>query len=813
MKLLKILGLIGVAAWLILVTRPPLVADAEKWILPDKPALAHPRLIQTDIDFTALRNDPERVAAAQAAADVFLTKPRTASWPRYSVPLPNPPMPPRHADKEWPYWTPIGAELRMELEALAFGYRLTGDQRYFERVRTLMLSLCGWEQWTDPDLVSMNNNPCLDTFYITVGMSIAYDYLFPDLTTADRETVRRAIIEKGLRFTFRRRDDPTSFFQTPSRWPNGYAMVTAALGIGSLAVWGEETEIPPFLRCAIAKSEGFMREQARDDGALLEGFFYGAASVEPLSLFFSALKKNAGIDLFTYPYFRHAHEFPMYFMIPGSGWLAGFGDNGGPKGTQPLFQGTLSVLAAEGLADGQALWYLQRALNTKEEPPVYLKTIQQGMFYGLRSTSPYREIWPAAVKKMKSIPPSAEACSKRFDSVGWVSLRSGWEDRDALLAFRCGPTIGHAHLDQNGFIIAGRGQVLASDPGYQRFDLKYPDEPIREISHQEHLFTHGSIGHNVILVDGEGQRKVDGVPLDFFSSAEFDYAAGEAAASYPTLRRFTRHVLQMKNPGYFIVLDDIAGDGRPHRIDWLLQAGPDAFFALTGRRLSGNDKGTDNRLRIESGEAALTADFPMLSNPLWHHSQYPHAEKLEHTLSTSFDATALVMLAAFQVHARQQPPLFAFRALPTGGSGIVLLEGRSSDGITDRILMAPSIPGAHHAEGIGSDSRISFIRQRGESGFAAFGMVAGTWLQLGEKPLLMASSALNAVWSVDNREGVLSVSSPQAVRVECLVPGTKTALIDGRTLSASDFSSDANSGIVRLNIPAGDHRVILLPTR
>lgn len=813
MKHLKKWGLMGVAAWLILVIRPPLVADAEKWILPDKPALAHPRLIQTAADFSALRNDPERVAAARAAADVYLSKTRTASWPRYSVPLPNPPMPPRHADKEWPYWTPIGSELRMELEALAFGYRLTGDQRYFDRARTLMLSLCSWEQWTDPDLVSMNNSPCLDTFYIAVGMSIAYDYLFSDLSTADQETVRRAIIEKGLRFTFRRRDDPTSFFQAPSRWPNGFAMVTAALGVGSLAVWGEEPDIAPFLRCAIAKSEGFMREQARDDGALLEGFFYGAASVDPLSLFFSALKKNAGIDLFTYSYFRHAHEFPMHFMIPGSGWLAGFGDNGGPKGTQPLFQGTISVLAAESLADGQALWYLQRALNTKEEPPVYLKTIQQGMFYGLRHTSPYREIWPAAVINRESIPPPAETGSKRFESVGWVSLRSGWEDHDALLAFRCGPTIGHAHLDQNGFIIAGRGQVLASDPGYQRFDLKYPDEPIREVSHQEHLFTYGSIGHNVILIDGEGQRKVDGVPLDFFPTAVFDYAAGEAAPAYPTLRRFARHVVQMKNPGYFIVLDDIAGDGRPHRIDWQLQAGPDAFFTMAGRTLSKNEKGTGNRLRIESGEAVLTADFPILSNPLWQHSQYPHAEKLGHTLSTSVDATALVMLTAFQVHAREQPAPVAFRSLPTGGGGVVLLEGRSPDGMTDRFLLAPSIPGAHHAEGVGSDGRIAFIRQQRDGGLAAFGMIAGTWLQLDEKPLLMTSSALNAAWSVNNQEKILSVSSPQAARVECLAPGTKTVLLDGRTLGDSDFFSDPHTGIVRLNMPAGDHRVVLLPAR
>ena len=479
-------------------------------------------------------------------------------------------------------------------------------------------------------------------------------------------------------------------------------MVTAALGIGSLAVWGEEPDIAPFLRCAIAKSEGFMREQARDDGALLEGFFYGAASVDPLSLFFSALKKNAGIDLFTYSYFRHAHEFPMHFMIPGSGWLAGFGDNGGPKGTQPLFQGTISVLAAESLADGQALWYLQRALNTKEEPPVYLKTIQQGMFYGLRHTSPYREIWRAAVIHRESIPPSAEAGSKRFESVGWVSLRSGWEDHhDALLAFRCGPTIGHAHLDQNGFIIAGRGQVLASDPGYQRFDLKYPDEPIREVSHQEHLFTYGSIGHNVILIDGEGQRKVDGVPLDFFPTAVFDYAAGEAAPAYPTLRRFARHVVQMKNPGYFIVLDDIAGDGRLHHIDWQLQAGPDAFFTMAGRTLSKNEKGTGNRLRIESGKR-VDRRFPhFIEPPLAAQSVSSSRETRAHTFDlrrcdVSGHADRLPGPCA-ETNAARCVPL-----LPTGGGGVVLLEGRSPDGMTDRFLLAPSIPGAHHAEGVGS---------------------------------------------------------------------------------------------------------------
>lgn len=171
------------------------------------------------------------------------------------------------------------------------------------------------------------------------------------------------------------------------------------------------------------------------------------------------------------------------------------------------------------------------------------------------------------------------------------------------------------------------------------------------------------------------------------------------------------------------------------------------------------------------------------------------------------------MLTAFQVHAREQTPSLTFRTLPTGGSGAVLLEARGADGMIDRILMAPSLPGAHHAGGISGDGRISFIRQRDGGGLQAFGLIAGSWLQLGEKPLLTATSPLDAAWSWDPSGSTISVSALQPVRLECMSPGTVAVLVDGRTLAAADFSSDAGSGIVRLNIPAGDHRIVLRPTR
>lgn len=145
-----------------------------------------------------------------------------------------------------------------------------------------MLSLSKWDRWTDADSCNGANTPCLDTYYLVYGMSIAYDYLFDTLSPADRETVRGAIVDKGLQLVYARTNDPHSFVQLPSRWPNAYAMTNAALGFGALAVWGDEPKAPIYLECSLSQLSRFLDEQAHGDGSLLEGFFFGAAAIEPI---------------------------------------------------------------------------------------------------------------------------------------------------------------------------------------------------------------------------------------------------------------------------------------------------------------------------------------------------------------------------------------------------------------------------------------------------------------------------------------------------------------------------------------------------
>lgn len=781
---MRVIALMGVA--IVLAGLPAIASD---WVLPKAPARSHPRLVQSAEELKQLRANPGAIQAARKAAEVYFSKTRTSPWKDYGSPVPQTQMPPRHEGYNWPYWTPIAAEIRAELEALSYAYTLTNDRKYFDRVRTELLSLAQWERWYDTDACYGKDSPCLDTFYLTYGVSIAYDYLHSTLTPADRDAIRHALVEKGIQVVYRRTNDPVSFVQLPSRWPNGYAMDNAALGFGALAVWGEEPDAPMWLARAIDKVELFMREQANDDGSLLEGFFYGAASIDPIAAFDVALKNNAGVNLLGHPYFRRAHEFPMYFLIPGSNWLLGFGDNGGPRGTQPLLQGTIGLLAKEGLADAHAKWYLQQAWKTPEVHPDYLKAIQQGMFYALRRTTPYRELNDATVNALSVAAPEDLPRGKAF-RIGWVAMRSGWSADDTLVGFRSGGVVGHAHLDQNNLLIASRGHVLLSDPGYQRFDMKYPDEPNRDLTHQEHLFSNGSEGHNVLLVDGLGQSKVETQLRSFFTSHALNYVAGEASAAYPGLDQFTRHVVQLPGASTVIAYDQVATDGPKRKIDWLFHTTPSNDWQVK-----------DGGFVVQAGGAQLTASFPLRATALQTRAN-PAADKtFAKTLATQVEASRADLLSVFETGATGAAAKSWKAKTEAGGRSVTM----SSQTGTDALVLTPD-GGAFDTKELSGTGRVAYLRSAGDR-TEQFALVEGTFLHHGAAALVAASRPVSVGVTVEPSAIRADVAATGAT-VLSLTVGTVTAVeVDGIALDAKQYS--AGEGRVTLNLPAGEHVIVM----
>jgi len=615
-------------------------------------AAGHPRLAHSAAEVAALRKDPKRVAEAAAKAAPYLLKTRTVCWPDYPIPLPAAPMPARHPSTNWPYWTALGAELRMELEALAYGYALTNDRRMLDRARTMMLGIAGWERWTDADSCTGGKDPCLDTYLLTFGMSIAYDYLYPQLSRSERRTIADAIASKGLRFIASRAAAADSFVSNPDRWPNGYAMVHAALGLGALAVRGEHPGAEAYLQLAVSTSRRFLDEFAHADGGLVEGFYYGAASLEPLALFFSALKRDGGTDLYVHPYFRRAHEFPLYFLIPGKNWLAGFGDSGGPQGSQPLMIG---MFRRRDLPP-EARFYLKQALGAERSDPSYLEPVQRWLFYALRQGAEGSDGFELSAAR----PPKALA--RQFSSIGWAALRSGWGPADSLLAFRSGPSVGHSHLDLNSFILASNGEVLLSDPGYQRFDMNYPDGRDRELTRRENAFTRGSLGHNVILVAGEGQKRAACALRNFFESPAMAGVSGEAASAYPQLRQFTRHLLHWRSRGLFIVLDQVRTDGRRRRVEWLLQTQPRGRFEI----LPGG------AIRVSVAGAAVTVSTLLPAQSVWRLKAHGQEEKFGRTAGVQMDTAGATFLTVLQTHPAGERPQTALRAWQTADGKYVV---------------------------------------------------------------------------------------------------------------------------------------------
>src|SRR6185437_2044680 len=70
-------------------------------------------------------------------------------------------------------------------------YRLEGDKRFADRAREEMLTAAAFADW--------NPSHFLDVAEMTNAMAIGYDWLYPVLSPQDRATIRKAIVELGLK--------------------------------------------------------------------------------------------------------------------------------------------------------------------------------------------------------------------------------------------------------------------------------------------------------------------------------------------------------------------------------------------------------------------------------------------------------------------------------------------------------------------------------------------------------------------------------------------------------------------------------------
>jgi hypothetical protein len=198
--------------------------------------------------------------------------------------------------------------------------------------------------------------------------------------------------------------------------------------------------------------------------------------------------------------------------------------------------------------------------------------------------------------------------SHAFDWAGYYVMRSGWDPDARWLWFDGGPFgYGHQHEDKLQMIVEAYGKLLLVDPGtftYERSKWRsyFIDSP----------------GHNVVLVDGQPQRR-RGAPRSAYlakapadavwkTGAETDYAEATFDENYggPVRRNVshTRAVVFVK-PDFWVVMDTLtAKDGKPHDYDALFHF--DAPVKVDGMRVVTQNDGAANLTIAVRPDAGLS---------------------------------------------------------------------------------------------------------------------------------------------------------------------------------------------------------------
>jgi hypothetical protein len=427
---------------------------------------------------------------------------------------------------------------------LAMAFTLTGDRRYRDKVVALLDdAIQNWRIWVDTahpppyDLMAGEN---------AMTFGLAYDWLYRDLTPAERQRIREGAERRALQpyLDGATREKPMQWLTAKHNWNpvcNGGATVLA------LAFEGESALSARVLALSVPAMNLYWNE-LKDDGGWNEGTGYWTYGHRYGLIAAEALRRTGhagGAEVFARPGVRHTAAFPIVFN-PGPKLSASFGDSNG-RANDAIF-----YLLAREYHDADAVWFQDRAgvrdLHNEDWPQDALTLLWR----------PIDQPWlpenqPAGRPFKPTIPPVAA-----FPSIGWGLMAPSQPDPPFFLAFKNGSlAANHTHLDLNHVSIGIGDTLILRDLGSR----PYPDDYFgpKRLSYYEIT----TAGHNTLLIGGPSSKgggqtpRKEGKLLGPQNGPNFSEFIGIADGAYDVdAPRARRHVLFVDHR-YWVLLDEI----------------------------------------------------------------------------------------------------------------------------------------------------------------------------------------------------------------------------------------------------------------
>jgi hypothetical protein len=361
---------------------------------------------------------------------------------------------------------------------LGYTYRVHGGEAYARRAIDEMLAVSTFPDW----------NPAhfLDVGEMTMALAIGYDWLYGLMTPAERETIARAILDKGLKPALEEKD--AWFYNVEINWNS---VCNAGMVYGALAVWEKD---PDFCRSMLEKSLGSnkLAYNAYAGGGYPEGYNYWGygtsfqvmleAAVE------SAFHQTTGHIT---PDFLASSEFIRFTSTP-AGNCYSFSDSY-RKATGQYMQA----------------WMLSR---TGDPTLLYPETgIMESTGYKRLCEERLFPMFLISLAKSRQHAETGVPEKHHYRCEGTTPIfvyRSGWTSRnDTYLGIKGGLTMSsHSHCDQGSFYFESDGVTWATDLGMQDYNsLETAGVDLWDMTQDSErwsVFRIGPFSHNILTVNG-----------------------------------------------------------------------------------------------------------------------------------------------------------------------------------------------------------------------------------------------------------------------------------------------------------------------
>lgn len=492
----------------------------------------------------------------------------------------------------------------MKMEYMALAYQLTGDKRYSDKLKSMLLSIAKTKSWANSEM--MMRNPAwrseLQMAHRSYQMAVAYDAIYNDLTPAERKHLAdefyRLAVEPLLGDWL---VDETRIHSLNSMGHNWWTSCVGMGGLLALAISNEHPEAARLAEMAVeALPEWFdfagdvMQTKPRTfdrDGGMYESINYASFGItEALLLRLAWLNSHPGAKLEEIPQMELLPDFFCHVAYPRSGQLHSI--NLGDSHKNVTGESSILLAYAMGVENPATLWYA-----TQIEPGQHRE--------GMPLTFPMGWLYTPSLKDAPAVPDMP--LSKQWSDFGWATMRDSWNKDASMLVVKSGMTWNHAHADANSMIVFHKGVDIIKDAGNSSYGRP---------EYRNYFFQ--SDAHNVVKIDGEGQPRyqqyhgssLPGTINNLLDGGNMKYVLADGTG--PMSHKLDRNLRSFLWIGNTILVIDDLHSHQPGEWEWLWHPGG----TVTKR---GGD------LEIVNGESAavIRAIYPQPLAPSGFVHDYP----------------------------------------------------------------------------------------------------------------------------------------------------------------------------------------------